>query len=295
MQLAQRIEETGRVHGGAWSDIAAFLLEPGCDVASLGMAEVAERCFSSKATLVRFAKELGFSGWREFRAAYLEECGQADDAFGNVDVNLPFDETTTTPQLIESVSTIEAGAIRDTVAQLDPAELDRACALILGARRVAAFGASPNNHILQVFMQRMNTIGRHIEVCHVDEGVAHASTLTGDDCAILVSYSGSDGSLFPMRAIPALEERGVPILAITSAGDNFLRSRANVTLTLSSREHIYGKPTNIASITSLACLADLLYARCFREHFRENLARKLEAAQRRERRRRAGAANGFEL
>lgn len=279
MRLVRRIEDMGRVHTGAWSTIAAFLLEPQNDLAKLSMADIADKTFVSKATLTRFAKELGFTGWREFRRAYLEERFRARDAYGNIDVNLPFDADSSTQEIIDSISTLEAGGIRDTIAQLDPAVLDQACALILNARRIAAFGSSPHNHILQILMQRMNTVGHHIEIAHEGEGGAHATTLAPEDCAIMVSYDGSDTSSYPMNILPLLEERGVPIIALTRAGSSLLRSKATVTLTVSSREPSSGTIVNFSSVSSLSCLMDLIYARCFREHFYENLVNRIELAE----------------
>lgn len=40
----------------------------------------------------------------------------------------------------------------------------------------------------------------------------------------MISYSGNNTNHAPMRYLPSLKEHGVPIIAITSAGDNLLRS-----------------------------------------------------------------------
>lgn len=57
-----------------------------------------------------------------------------------------------------------------------------------------------------------------------------ASTLTEEDCAIVISYSGNNMAHMTMSILPHLEKKGVPIIALTSDGDNLLRDY-NKTLT----------------------------------------------------------------
>ena len=40
---------------------------------ALTTRELAELIYTSPSTLVRFSKKLGFTGWNEFRDAYLKE------------------------------------------------------------------------------------------------------------------------------------------------------------------------------------------------------------------------------
>ena len=52
---------------GSIKDVADFLLSEGTGIANLTMAQIASRTYTSKPTLVRFAKQAGYAGWRDYR------------------------------------------------------------------------------------------------------------------------------------------------------------------------------------------------------------------------------------
>ena len=52
-------------------DVADFLLSEGTGIADLTMAQVATSVYTSKPTLVRFAKRAGYTGWKDYRHDFL--------------------------------------------------------------------------------------------------------------------------------------------------------------------------------------------------------------------------------
>ena len=68
MYLFQRIEEMTIEYQDARSVIAEFLLNEKSHLYQYTMDEIAHLTYTSKPTLVRFAKGLGFHGWKDFIA-----------------------------------------------------------------------------------------------------------------------------------------------------------------------------------------------------------------------------------
>ncbi|WP_429949467.1 hypothetical protein IGJ55_002035 [Enterococcus sp. AZ170] len=64
-----------------------------------------------------------------------------------------------------------------------------------------------------------------------------AHSLTKNDVAIIISYSGNDVSREPMKFIPIMKEHGVKLIGLTSDGGNYM----DTILTISSRERPYKK------------------------------------------------------
>lgn len=62
MLLFQRIEELAYKHTDARRTIGEFLLTEKSKIENYSMQEIAEKTFTSKSSMVRFAKALGFSG-----------------------------------------------------------------------------------------------------------------------------------------------------------------------------------------------------------------------------------------
>lgn len=69
MLISQKIEQMTRYAQDAQKNIGDFLLNERQNLSDYTMQEIADATFSSKSTLVRIAKKLGFSGWNELMAA----------------------------------------------------------------------------------------------------------------------------------------------------------------------------------------------------------------------------------
>jgi ATP-dependent protease HslVU peptidase subunit len=56
---------------GSIKQVADFLLAEGTGIEQLSMAQIATRAYTSKPTLVRFAKQAGYAGWKDYRHDFL--------------------------------------------------------------------------------------------------------------------------------------------------------------------------------------------------------------------------------
>ena len=109
--------------------------------------------------------------------------------------------------------------------------------------------------------------------------------LNDKDCAIMISYSGNSESRVPTSLIPFLKERHIPIIGITSMGDNLIRQHADCTFNISSRENLYNKIASYATEESISVILDVLYSCYFAEDHDNHLQYKLSVSQHIEQRR----------
>ncbi len=121
----------------------------------------------------------------------------------------------------------------------------------------------------------MITIGKQVEIPLRNDSGLLASSLTGEDCAILISYSGNTETREPVNLLPILESRQVPVIAITSVGNNKLRMHARYTFSISSREKLYSKISTFATEKSVEFILDILFSTCFSLSYQENLNTKI--------------------
>ena len=66
MLIQQKLDEMTVKYADSRASVARFLLEKKAKVNQMSMQQVADATFTSKPTLVRIAKGLGFCGWGEF-------------------------------------------------------------------------------------------------------------------------------------------------------------------------------------------------------------------------------------
>lgn len=255
------------------------------------MRKVAEKTFTSKPTLTRFAKSFGFTGWKEFAHALEEEARYQSSHFCGTDPNLPFGEDDDARTIIQRIADLQVESILDTADQINPAELERAAKLVLSARQVVIFAMSPNSLVAALFKRKMESIGMLVHIAAIDEIGTTARAMGADDCAIVISYSGNNPGREPMSVLETLREAGAGIIGITSGGDNYVRRSATVSLTISSRERLFSKIANYSTEISVMHILDLLFSCCFACDYQRNLERKIEGSRALEYRRSASLSD----
>ena len=276
MTLFQRVEElTVTSQNSSKKSIGEFVLRKKSHVSEYTTQQIADETYTSKAALVRFAKALGYQGWKEFAGAFAAEQHYQESHYSDIDPNFPFTGDDTIPDIIRKISSLQVESILDTADLLNPHTMKKAADLLVKSRRTALFGMSPNILLGELFQRRMMTIGKQVEIPLRSDSGLLASSLTGEDCAILISYSGNTETREPVNLLPILESRQVPVIAITSVGNNKLRMHARYTFSISSREKLYSKISTFATEKSVEFILDILFSTCFSLSYQENLNTKI--------------------
>ncbi|MEY8461854.1 MurR/RpiR family transcriptional regulator [Streptococcus merionis] len=263
MFLFQRVEEFIVHRQDANAVIGHFLLDKRLEIHQYSMADIAKETFTSKATLVRFAQALGYSGWKEFFYAYTHEAASEANDDQPVDPNFPFQSDDDSLTIVSHLMALKIQALRDTAKVLDTADLDDAAEIIFKANRVVLYGISPNSEYASLFRRRLISLGKTAMVAQKGDAGTLSRFLTKADCAIFISYTGNLSGHYPLNFLPLLQENQVPIVALTSGGNSYLVEMADVVLPIYSREKLYSKISNFATEESILFLLDSLYAKIF--------------------------------
>lgn len=290
MSLIHKVEEiTMEYGGGARHSIGTFILEKKSALTRYSLQEIADATYTSKAAVVRFAKALGFSGWKEFLKAFWEEQSYQEQHYTDIDANYPFDADSSRQDIINQLCSLQVESLLDTADLLDGAPLAECAELLLRSRRIAMFGLNPNLTLAELFQRKMLSIGRQVELPSMGDSGLLAHSMTAEDCAVIISYSGNSIHHGPLSVLPVLEERRVPVIALTSVGDNLLRQRADYTLSISSYERLYSKISTFATENSILYILNVLFSCCFAADYQANISRKVGTARRLESERRTDA------
>lgn len=285
--LLRRVRLLAQGPTGSRHAIARLLMSEGSGLGGLTMGEVAQLSYTSKPSLVRFAQELGFTGWRAFADAFVGAALAHEERSltgHSVDPNFPFDEDTPIGRLATSIAHLEGHARGCVLDALDEDALTEAGRRMTGARQLVYFGVAQNRFFGQNLSYRLRQIGMDCLVPEQHDADLVAHGMGPGHCAVLVSYSGSGEHRAPAVFLPCLTRRGVPCVVVTNSGDNYLRHHCDCCLTFPPEEHLYSKIAGYYSETATSFLLDLLFSMCFRQHYAENAQRKLDAVIANERR-----------
>lgn len=146
MNLLHKVEEAMMQYGGSSRrSIGEFILKEKADLHKYSLQEIADKTFTSKAAIVRFAQAVGFSGWKEFVKAFVEEQAYQAQHYTDIDANIPFTKDSRRKDIINQLCSLQVESLLDTADLLDDAPLDECAALLLGSRRGGGIWPEPES------------------------------------------------------------------------------------------------------------------------------------------------------
>lgn len=258
-------------------DVIKFIEEEKEKIENYSTTYIADKTDTTPSTLVRIAKKLGYSGWNDFKKAYLKEIRYLNSHFNNIDANTPFDEDDSFIHIAHKIGQLHQESVEDTLSLINPDTLQKAVHILLKSKRIHVMAITNLCYAAEELVFKFRRIGVDARTYTDGHLLPEALMIPKDDCCIFVSYSGQTEPL--LDAAEILHNNGVPIIALTSIGENDLSHLANASLYVSTREKSYKKIGAYTSLESIHLLMDILYSCFFQVHYDENYKHKIKLAQ----------------
>lgn len=244
--------------GKAEKKIADWLLRNPGGLIPLSITELAEQCGCGEATIVRFARRLGFGGYQELKISLAQEDGRTER---NTQIRL--DDSCI--EILEKVSNDIYCALEMTRFVISGEALEKASELLASARRIAVYGLGNSASVAQDLQHKFLRAGYDATVYSDNHMQAiSASHLHKGDVAIGISHSGSSKDI--VDALRIAKEAGAATIAITNQGKSPILKQSDVALCTASNETHYSILGLNSRIAQLAIVNTLYYSTvCRRE------------------------------
>src|SRR4051812_33920759 len=114
------------------------------------ISQIADACGTSVASVVRFCRAVGLSGYAELRMSLATELGKEAAQFGSgMTLGAEIARTDTIEEMVAKLASLEMLAIEETVSSLDFKALERVVAALEGAQRILLFGIGASHFVAQ--------------------------------------------------------------------------------------------------------------------------------------------------
>lgn len=274
MLLIEKMKED--IFSSSESEIIIYLFKQRENIKDKTTKQISKETYTHPSTLIRIAKKLGYSGWVELKNNFLGEIEYLNSHFSSIDANYPFDDRDSIMTVANKMALLNQTTISDTLSLLNHDDLQRATNMLDEAAHIKVFSMYHNLLICHDFKSKMNRIGKHVSLCTVDPHFEAVNSNT-ETCAIVISYSGESEDIVGL--LPFLKRKKVPVIALTSIGENTLTKYADCILRITTREKLYSKIGSFSSNESICFLLDLLYACVFSEDYKNNLEYKIRISK----------------
>jgi DNA-binding MurR/RpiR family transcriptional regulator len=194
--------------------IADFILSNPRKVIYMSVTELAERCGVGDGTVVRFAQDIGFSGYQELKLTLSRDLvGPFENVLEDVSPEDSLDD------IVRKITNKNLKAITDTTRLIDIDSLKKAIEIISQSRKVEFYGVGASGFTALDAKYKFLRIGIVCDALtdpHLQ--AMSAATLTSKDVAVGISHSGATKDT--IDSLKVAKNAGAKTICIT----NFIHS-----------------------------------------------------------------------
>ncbi|ATG51113.1 transcriptional regulator [Brachybacterium vulturis] len=236
--------------------IAEVILADPVAAGRLTIDQLAAAAGCAQSSVVNFARELGFTGYREFRAELTEEAVRAAARGGEFAFPADIDPTDPLATSVARIAAADARAVRDTVRLLDLAVLEESARVLSSSRRILLVGVGASGLAATDLQYKLTRLGFSAQALTSVHDALPAVTALGDqDCLLAISDSGRTTDV--LDAVEIAVPSGARTVAITGSPVGPLARSCEFVLLTASREPSFragATSSRIAQLTIADCL-----------------------------------------
>ena len=237
--------------GKSEKKVADWLFSHSGEILPYSITDLASKCDSSEATIVRFSKRLGYSGYQELKLFLAQEYEKkvivpnitgADDCFS----------------IFEKVCNDAYMSLERTKKTLSAESMTRAAKLISEARRVVVIGLGTSSQVAEDASNKFLRAGCNSSAYADTHMQAIAvSQLKAGDVVIGISQSGSSKDI--VEAMKTARSHGATTISITSKERSPIARQSDVLLLTDTEETRHSSLGLNSHISRLVVIDALCY------------------------------------
>ncbi len=234
---------------------------------SLSVSELALEAGVSDATVVRFARQIGYAGYQELRHALTDEVKREQSSRAGRSAGLsPQARFAKAPAPREPEGTLarvaqsEMSNIAHTVADIDPKALRRFVGYLRKARTVATLGLGASSMLARFAQYLLFQIGCQAIYLSRDTVTLAEQTELLPKRSLLWAFSFPPYSKQTIEAAARASERDIPIVAVTDSVRSPVCALAAATLYARSENLLFTNALSSAVVLINAAVTDLALA-----------------------------------
>lgn len=209
--------------------IADYMLKNADSIIGMSISDLAQRCGSGDATVVRFARRLGFSGYQELKlrlASEISSTSSIDNAIKKNDSCYDIFQ--------KRINDIYV-SLKNTETILDNEQLEAAAKSIMNAKRITVFGLGNSAAMAMDAAHKLLRLGLDAQAFCDNHMQAIVSSHLDEDCvAIGISHSGSSRDI--VEALQLAKTRNATTICITNYGNSPLLKVSDIHLFTQAEE-----------------------------------------------------------
>ena len=205
--------------------VADYLLDHPDAAVEMSVAALAGECSTSQATIIRFCKKVGFSGFHQLKIEMAKDMKTRKDYITTNAIDINHIGQSLHNILVSKVEELEA-----TINNLNEESIRKVIDAVVKADVVEVAAVGNSIPIAMDASYKFNQVG-------IRSVASNSFTLNKGDVLIGISASGASRRLVGMARIA--QKRGALVVTITNQPESPLAENSDIVLTTASRERVF--------------------------------------------------------
>ncbi|MEY8353885.1 MurR/RpiR family transcriptional regulator [Lachnospiraceae bacterium 54-53] len=250
--------------------IADYILENLSQIPDMYVQNLAKKVYSSHSAVIRLAKKLGFSGFREFKIQLVREIQDKLYFKNKVDPNFPFNPYDDPLDIAKKIADLSIESIQNTLNGLSRDKINTSVDILLNADRIFLFGTGDSQIRARSFQNKFNKIDKYVIIAgEYGEDMWNTMNMTKKDCAVFISYTGRVSAY--EKILLFLKKRNIKTIILTGNPESNLLKLCCTYFEVPKGEYNYVKVGTFASQISFEYILDTLFSVIYAKKYAENL------------------------
>lgn len=231
--------------------IADFLMQNPDGILPLYITELAERCGTSEATIVRFAKRLGFEGYQQLKIAIAQESNLRPVSENITEQDDAFD-------IFSKVCQDIYCSLEKTRHGIQKQALQACCDKLLTADKILVFGLGNSASVALDTAHKIFRLGLNA-VAYTDNHMQAIAAAHTNETSVVIGISLSGASKDIVNALQIAQQNGATTVAITNYGKSPIDKVSDIILHTVSDETNY-RILGLSSRIAQLAIIDTIYS-----------------------------------
>ncbi|TXN29228.1 MurR/RpiR family transcriptional regulator [Lacisediminihabitans profunda] len=251
---------------GAMAKIADYLLEYPQAPLKLSIGELAKQAGASAATVTRFCRLIGYTGYAPLKVSIATDFGRSTARTSwKTDIGRAFGPHDSAGDVLSTLINAHSRTLRETASAIDLPQMKILAKRIATSRHVDIYGVGGSAFLAEEMQARLYRIGVNTHVwSEVHAGLTSAAIQDSGSVAIGISNSGRTEETIQM--LREAGRAGALTVAISNNPTSPLAENANVTIVTSVHEQFL-QPDDLSAKHGQLLVLDLLYLLTAQENF----------------------------
>lgn len=236
-------------------EIVKYVINHPEETSQMTVYKLAEKTFSSPASIIRMCQKNGFGGFKDFSKALIFELAMRSQSQSAEKSEIT--KSDSIEDIIEKVTYKNIISLEDTKNLMDPETLNKSIQLLINSENICIYGIGSSLIVAKDAQQKFMRLNKHCSVSddwHLQ--LLSARNMSNRDVGIIVSYSGQTAEM--IECANTMKENGVKIISITKYGTSPIVEICDYNIFVAANESTFRSGAMSSRISQLNVI-DILY------------------------------------